>query len=475
MAESTFLLLEADQFDATLENVATETELMTFNEASGAAVRRPYRGIQIDEDTYATLQMWRADGIQLRKFRDAGSAHDDGLSYFYTNFVVQEVTESREEKFQLLETFGDPFGFFFGERPRMLRVTGILVDSLDFNWRAEWWANYDTNLRGTKLVEQGARVYFTVNTTIVEGYLINSQTTQRATDQHTVPFSFTMWVTGYRDISHIGITEFQYPSISTESEAWDWNSAHETFGSESATPTGMYVRQLNIQSQTQTLDSLTDILSAGLDAISSALNFVETGLDYFKNVVMGKNVRVPAGFEGSDLLTQGNELASGTLPAGTTTVSGLKGLMTAQTTAQIPEFDWTDWWTTHGLKPGTYYENWDEYAKGGAGATTLASMSAYEDKTFVEIMKAGEEAQAILDLETKSREAFAEFGVDPDFYLNEDFLLMSSAVYSASMYAAATGFEQQRKSEADYIASEEADRNAYYSQSEGEFNPDPEA
>lgn len=462
MAESTFLLLEADQFDAQLEQVASFGDTNAIGE--GLAPRRPYRGIQIDEDTYASLQMWRADGTALRKFKDAGSRYADGLSYFYTNFVVQEVSESREEKFQVLETFGDPFGFFFGERPRMLQVQGILVDSLDFNWRSEWWANYDTSLRGTRLVEQGARVYFTVNTTIVEGYLLSSSTTMRAKDQHTVPFNFTMWVTGYRDISHIGVTEFQYPQVHMDSELWSWNDAQETYGAESAVPTGMYVRQLNIQSQTQSISSLTDLLSAGLGAISAALNFVETGLDYFKNVVMGKNVRFPAGYAGSDLLTQGNELASGTLPEGVTSVSGLKSLMKSETISQVTFPDWSAWWTTHGQRPGLYNENTDEYplAKGG---DPLPSLTGFVFSTNIALRREA----ATAELEANARAAFSGFGINPDFYVNEDFLLISHAIYGASMYIAAIGFEKQAKTEEDYMRGEEANRNAYYEQSEGEF------
>ena len=56
---------------------------------------------------------------------NAGSRHgsmdgDKMRSTVNSNFLIQAVTEERMEKQQVVETFGESFIFFFGERPRVI-------------------------------------------------------------------------------------------------------------------------------------------------------------------------------------------------------------------------------------------------------------------------------------------------------------------------------------------------------------------
>ena len=73
--------------------------------------------------------------------------------------MLQNVQEAHMEKHQIVETFGESYIFFFGEAPRFIDVSAVIINSHDFNWEAEWWDNYNRFLRGTKSVEQGARTY----------------------------------------------------------------------------------------------------------------------------------------------------------------------------------------------------------------------------------------------------------------------------------------------------------------------------
>ena len=157
---ATFVEIQTDAFADRL------TELTDAKKWNYAGVRRPYRGIEIKEDTYAIMKVIRADGTEI-PLTDAGgevrpqsgnktkaggsvpakSAKSGGAStYNYSNFVIQRIDESRQEKSQILETFGDTFIFFFGERPRLLNVSGLLMNTLDFNWRTEFWYNYENHL-----------------------------------------------------------------------------------------------------------------------------------------------------------------------------------------------------------------------------------------------------------------------------------------------------------------------------------------
>ena len=196
-----------------------------------AGVRRPLRGIEIKDDTYGLLRVMDGDGASL-PLTDGGGAggatsssgqagskvplgesYPRGHSYNYSNFIIQRVDDIRQEKAQVLETFGDSYIFFFGERPRILSVSGLLFNTRDFNWRSEFWYNYETLLRGTQLVKRGARIYLHWDDIVVEGYMLQAQATDDADMPYHVPFSFQLFVTSHMYLSAIGADD--YPIVSS--------------------------------------------------------------------------------------------------------------------------------------------------------------------------------------------------------------------------------------------------------------------
>lgn len=214
---ATFIEIQTDAF---AENV----KALKNSKRDFSGVRRPYRGIEIKEDTYAVIKVIRADGHELplvdaggAKLAGAGNSTKAGSgvaaqnkttplasTHNYSNFIIHKIDESRQEKSQVLETFGDTFIFFFGEHPRILNVSGLLMNTLDFNWRTEFWYNYEHTLRGTKLVEQNARMYLYWDDIIVEGYMLQAQARDDSEMPYHIPFSFSMFVTNHIYLSTIG-------------------------------------------------------------------------------------------------------------------------------------------------------------------------------------------------------------------------------------------------------------------------------
>lgn len=174
--------------------------------AGATRARRPMRGLEIKEDTYAILKVVAADGTPIELY-DSGSP--TGRTAEYTNFILQSVAEARMEKHQIIDTFGEPYIYFFGEHPRFLDVQSVLVTSHDFNWEAEFWANYEEYLRGTKLVEMGARAYLFYDDVVVEGYMLQAQAVKTSDNPLTVSLTFRLFLTNYQNISFIGVP--QYP------------------------------------------------------------------------------------------------------------------------------------------------------------------------------------------------------------------------------------------------------------------------
>lgn len=197
----------------TLQNAAFSgnTKDAFRGQGSKIAARRPLRGIQIKEDTYVSLRIITDTGLPIFQINAAGKevptdpkflkVNDQiGFSFVNTNFIAQSISEERVEKSQILETFGEPFVFFFGERPRFINVSGFLLNTVDFNWRAEWWENYENNLRGTKLVELRAKVYLTWDDIVVSGYILNAQAQDISTEPYRIPFQFSLFLTNYFNI-----------------------------------------------------------------------------------------------------------------------------------------------------------------------------------------------------------------------------------------------------------------------------------
>lgn len=192
--------------------------------AGGNFIRRPVRGIQIKDDTFATIRVVAASSGRNQLLVDAGSkrrytenvANGTGkagdfmevggkrATDIYSNFLLQQVTEERVEKQQVLETFGEAYIFLFGQRARVINFSGILANTFDFNWEAEWWYNYENFLRGTKCVENDARVYLSYDNTVVGGYIISSSASKDTMSKNHVQFQFQLFVTYYSTFSAIG-------------------------------------------------------------------------------------------------------------------------------------------------------------------------------------------------------------------------------------------------------------------------------
>ena len=173
-------------------------------------VRRPLFGIQHRTETFASIEVKAVDKDgSIKSLGIKNSSAPGGVGAMNSNFIVQSSTISHQEKFQIMETFGDEYLFFFGERPIVISVQGTLINTPDFNWRSEWLYNYNKYLRGTKCVESKARVYFSLDGFIFIGYILN--TSGALNDQHPrmTPFNFSMLVTSYVDRNYTSVNSWE--------------------------------------------------------------------------------------------------------------------------------------------------------------------------------------------------------------------------------------------------------------------------
>jgi hypothetical protein len=300
---SFFVFLESDALDKkfatnakNIRNTADDpNSALTFQ-----VVRRPHRGIQIKGDTYSTLSIVDGKGHPIPLVSESALAERNnssggarGVVNDYADFIIQKIEDQRVEKQTIIETFGDSFIFFFGERPRVFTFSGVLVNSEDFNWRSQFWYNYDHHLRGTKLVERNARVFLAYDSIVVEGYPINATATEDSSEPHLVPFSMTMFVTNYSDFSSIGRTDFPLPPeiLGLDAANAKLHDSRDTFISTTAS-----VREANRQAGVAS-GLFATIREVGR-GLNSVLNLVSGALSGVETVLSGRVVRVPIGLAG---------------------------------------------------------------------------------------------------------------------------------------------------------------------------------
>jgi hypothetical protein len=207
-----FIELTTDVFSQNFDKI--DDSLRSASRAGSKSVRRPLRGIEVKDDTYAIIKVVDVAGSPIRMFDSSQRRPVDeidggeGAGTSYGNFMLQGVQEARMEKQQIVETFGESYIFFFGEAPRFLDVSAVLINSNDFNWEAEFWGNYDAFWRGSKLTELGARLYLFYDDTIVEGYMLNASAVKNAQEPWTVQVQFRLFVTNYTNVSFVDSDDF---------------------------------------------------------------------------------------------------------------------------------------------------------------------------------------------------------------------------------------------------------------------------
>ena len=202
-----FITLTTNAFEHMFKKLGRARKYKLKRGAGADSVRRPLRGMEIKDNTHAVIRIMTATGENIPLVT---SSYKGGKGEAFTNFILQSVQEVREEKAQVVETFGEDYVFLYGEKPRFLQVDAVLFNSFDFNWEAEFWENYDRYLRGTKCAELGARIYMFYDDSIVEGYLLNAMAKKTAENTKAIPLSFKMLVTNYSNVSLVETSEYPF-------------------------------------------------------------------------------------------------------------------------------------------------------------------------------------------------------------------------------------------------------------------------
>ena len=155
---------------------------------------RSNRIIEEKEESYAVIQVVKR--AQLKNKKDVLKySEQSNLIPPFTKFFLQQASYASQEKYQIIETFGDFKVFFYDKRPVIKQYSGFLLNTKNHEWLNDFEYIYENYLRGTKSVEKGAITYLTFDNVILEGYILMASFNIGAVENSGVPFSFQMVIT----------------------------------------------------------------------------------------------------------------------------------------------------------------------------------------------------------------------------------------------------------------------------------------
>lgn len=111
----------------------------------------------------------------------------------FIDFLLTQVSEPFQEKFQVVETLSDNFVvYMFGQAAPQFQYSGVLLNSYQDDQRVWMMRMYRDILRGTQLARRRKLVRLRYDSVIVSGILVAHQQALDGTQENSAQFSFTM-------------------------------------------------------------------------------------------------------------------------------------------------------------------------------------------------------------------------------------------------------------------------------------------
>lgn len=113
----------------------------------------------------------------------------------YIDFLLTQAQESMSESMQIVQVLSDNYvSYFYGRTPPVFQFNGVLINSVQDDWRVAMWLIYEHLLRGTQMARRKLTVTLAYDSVAVTGVMVNMSEILRAEDELAVPFSFNMLV-----------------------------------------------------------------------------------------------------------------------------------------------------------------------------------------------------------------------------------------------------------------------------------------
>jgi len=139
------------------------------------------------------------------------SVDSSSRTTFFDKFSVQSVSEPDEERYQIVQTLGADVLYAFGKRPRMIMLSGSIVngrvrvrignEEISMDWKNALRREYNRSLRSTKLIRNQQTVNIYLQDTVYTGYLLNLITNTTSESQNLSQVTMTILLKKERYLS----------------------------------------------------------------------------------------------------------------------------------------------------------------------------------------------------------------------------------------------------------------------------------
>ena len=123
---------------------------------------------------FPNLDNYPQPGITKKKFRQ---------------FILLQMSEPSQEKMQIVENSDDFQVLFYGKKPEIVSIAGVLKNTVDNPWSTNMLFIWSELMRGTKLVENGWILQLYVDGELFRGYPFNFNRSKAAPGEFLVNFS----------------------------------------------------------------------------------------------------------------------------------------------------------------------------------------------------------------------------------------------------------------------------------------------
>lgn len=166
---------------------------------TGMRARRPILGTAEKRNTFASLYLTDVnDGgapKPQQRLYDSLEDYNVPTQKVTVNFLIQSINQAIAEQAQIIQTFGKTYFLFFGQRPMAVNLSGVLLNTPDFNWRNDFIRNYMEFLRGGEAAVRNRQATLAYDDLILSGYIMGLNTSQTSEMTELVNFRLDFIVT----------------------------------------------------------------------------------------------------------------------------------------------------------------------------------------------------------------------------------------------------------------------------------------